>query len=164
MLSVSLVLLLSLPACTGYSSFRHDPFRDSLSTPASETPTKTPILSDTSSRTEVKSETRINIESLGDSSKTVSGIEVMWEIPNKEVDGFILRYGFSKNNLSKEVHLKRTELETYTDQEFGEVFRYILQDIPSAQSIYLQLANKIGDQVSPFSEVFELKGEKKGPS
>ena len=125
--------------------------------------TDEPVLAESSKRIARRKESSpVAIESSALSE--ASSVEVIWEVPSKEVEGFVLRYGYSRENLSQEIRLRRDEVESYTDQEFGRVYRYILRDIPSTKPLYLQLANTIGEQTSSFSEIFELRAEKKGPS
>lgn len=176
-------LLSIIPYIQGCSAFGSgsswDPFRGTptsssdeasiLATNSTQTSTpdgefnEEPILADSSKRIARRKESSpVAIES-SDLPEATS-VEVIWEVPSKEVEGFVLRYGYSRENLSHEIQLRRDEVESYTDQEFGRVYRYILRDIPSTQPLYLQLANTIGDQTSSFSEVFELRAEKKGPS
>jgi len=84
--------------------------------------------------------------------KTAAGIEVTWEVPSDPVDGFVLRYGEDRSNLSKEATIFRSELREERDPQYGPVYRYILSDIPSSGSVYVSVAAFKGDTVSDFSE------------
>lgn len=84
--------------------------------------------------------------------KTKSGIEVTWEVPSDPIDGFVLRYGEDRANLSKEATIFRSELREERDAQYGPVYRYILSDIPSSGMIYVSVAAFKGDAVSDFSE------------
>lgn len=179
-LGAILSIIVCMPGCSAFGgSSSWDPFGSQASsssdntvaptTNSSDTPvpdgeaTDEPILADSSKRIARRKESSpVAIES--SALPEASSVEVIWEVPSKEVEGFVLRYGYSRENLSQEIRLRRDEVESYTDQEFGRVYRYILRDIPSTQPLYLQLANTIGEQTSSFSEIFELRAEKKGPS
>ena len=84
--------------------------------------------------------------------KTEAGIEVTWEVPSDPVDGFVLRYGEDRANLSKEATILRSELREERDPQYGPVYRYILSNIPSSGVVYVSVASFKGDTVSDFSE------------
>lgn len=81
-----------------------------------------------------------------------AGTEVTWEVPSEPVDGFVIRYGDDKENLSKEVTIFRSELREERDSQHGPVFRYILRNIAEDSQIYVAIAAFKGDTISDFSQ------------
>ena len=84
--------------------------------------------------------------------KKEAGIEVTWEVPSDPVDGFVIRYGEERTNLSKEATIFRSELREERDSQYGPVYRYILRDIPSSGQVYVSVAAFKGDVISDFSD------------
>jgi hypothetical protein len=84
--------------------------------------------------------------------KKEAGIEVTWEVPSDPVDGFVIRYGEDRTNLSKEATILRSELREERDSQYGPVYRYILRDIPSSGQVYVSVAAFKGDVISDFSD------------
>jgi len=81
-----------------------------------------------------------------------AGIEVTWEVPSDAVDGFVIRYGEDRTNLSKEATIFRSELREERDSQYGPVYRYILRDIPESGRVYVSVAAFKGDVISDFSD------------
>lgn len=84
--------------------------------------------------------------------KTAAGVEVTWEVPSDSVDGFVIRYGDDRANLTKEATIFRSELREERDAQYGPVYRYVLVDIPSSGQVYVSVAAFKGDTISDFSE------------
>jgi hypothetical protein len=84
--------------------------------------------------------------------KKEAGIEVTWEVPSDPVDGFVIRYGEDRTNLSKEATILRSELREERDSQYGPVYRYILRDIPSSGQLYVSVAAFKRDVISDFSD------------
>lgn len=84
--------------------------------------------------------------------KKEAGIEVTWEVPSDSVDGFVIRYGDDRENLSKEATILRSELREERDPQYGPVYRYILRDIPASGQMYVSVAAFKGDAISDFSD------------
>ncbi len=84
--------------------------------------------------------------------KREAGIEVTWEVPSDFVDGFVIRYGEDRMNLSKEATILRPDLREERDSQYGPVYRYILRDIPDSGRVYVSVAAFKGDAISDFSD------------
>jgi hypothetical protein len=84
--------------------------------------------------------------------KKEAGIEVTWEVPSDPVDGFVIRYGEDRTNLSKEATILRSELREERDSQYGPVYRYILRNIPDSGRVYVAVAAFKGDVISEFSD------------
>lgn len=83
--------------------------------------------------------------------QTESGIEVTWEVPSDPVDGFVIRYGEDKDNLTKEATIFKSELREERDSQYGPVYRYILRDASKTGKTYVAVAAFKGDVISDFS-------------
>jgi hypothetical protein len=86
----------------------------------------------------------------------MTDIELLWEVPAEPVDGYIVRYGNFREQLSVEKKVLVGELEKRDDPERGSVYRYVIRGIPSTQRIFLSVATFRGDAVSLPSRVFEV--------
>ncbi len=97
--------------------------------------------------------------------KKEAGIEVTWEVPSDPVDGFLIRYGEVRTDLSKEVTILRSELREERDAQYGPVYRYILRDIPESGRVYVAVAAFKGEVISNFSDaIAEATPLSKAPS
>ena len=83
-------------------------------------------------------------------------VEILWEIPQQPVDGFVIRYGFSRSGLDKTVKVKAMDIEKIDDPVHGPVIRYLLKDIPSDKRIYITVSAYSGDKESDASGMFEV--------
>lgn len=84
--------------------------------------------------------------------KKSAGIEVTWEVPSEPVDGFVVRYGESRSNLSKEMTILRSELREERDPQYGPVYRYIIRGIDGNSPVFVSVAAFKGTTLSDFSE------------
>lgn len=92
--------------------------------------------------------------------KKSAGIEVTWEVPSEPVDGFVVRYGESRSNLSKEMTILRSELREERDPQYGPVYRYIIRDVDGNSPVFVSVAAFKGTTLSDFSEaVSEARSE-----
>jgi len=82
---------------------------------------------------------------------TVDGIEVTWEVPSEETDGFIIRYGGDPTRMDSEVAVKNAELRREDDSQYGPVYRYVIVGVPSGKSLFVSIAARRGEFVSNFS-------------
>jgi hypothetical protein len=84
--------------------------------------------------------------------KTTSGISITWEVPSEPTDGFIIRYGDNRAQLSKEVVIMTSDLREEQDSVAGPVYRYIIKNVPRDKQIFVSIAAFKGGTVSDFSE------------
>jgi hypothetical protein len=80
-------------------------------------------------------------------------LEVYWRVPDIEVDGFVLSYGTKPDQLTERVRIEKDELRTLQDPTWGNVYRYVLLNIPKNEVVYFTLESFKGDQYSPPSSV-----------
>ncbi|MGI6681319.1 MAG: hypothetical protein ACOX3T_07560 [Bdellovibrionota bacterium] len=90
-------------------------------------------------------------------SLLISDVEVLWLIPNQEVEGFILSYGFDENNLNNKVQILTSELEVVSDPIYNRVYRYVLKNIPKDKKLFIQLTSFNNNEFSLPSKVFTLR-------
>lgn len=83
------------------------------------------------------------------------GIELVWKTPSEAVDGFIIRYGYSKDALNRTARLPISSLTSSQDIEFGSVYRYVIKPVEAGKIVYVSLASFKGENISEFSEVYE---------
>lgn len=84
--------------------------------------------------------------------QTESGIEVTWEVPSDPVDGFVIRYGEDKDNLTKEATIFKSDLREERDSQYGPIYRYVLRDVAKSGKVYVAVAAFKGDIISEFSQ------------
>ncbi len=83
-------------------------------------------------------------------------IEVIWEIPASPVDGYILKYGPTPENLSNSVEVQTATIEQINDPTHGKVYRYVLRNVPTEQKLFVSMASKKDGIASPFSAPFQV--------
>lgn len=88
-----------------------------------------------------------------------SEVEMVWEISQQPVDRYLIRYGFSRDNLDKEIRVSTQVLNTASDPQFGTVYKYTLKGIPRNESVFVSIAAENEGELSAPSEVFEVPPE-----
>lgn len=88
--------------------------------------------------------------------KPSSEVEVIWAIPQEPVEGFIIRYGYTRDNLEKLVKVDAKKLQRYDDPKYGFIYRHIIRNLENSKSIYVTLAAYNGDKESEPSNIFEV--------
>lgn len=87
---------------------------------------------------------------------TQSTVEITWVAPERAIDGYILRYGFSQNQLNLERRLRWSDLLVTSDPTHGKICTYRLEALPGEKTIYLTLAEENGGRQSAPTDVFEV--------
>ena len=121
-----------------------------------------PSKSDPSVATSVNSGTTVEIDALkprstSNDNTAPNAVELLWQIPTQPVDGFVIKLGYSRDHLDKELRVTTSALERFEDPKHGYVYRYVLSDIPRTHPLYVTIAARRGDAVSAPSEIFELQ-------
>jgi hypothetical protein len=80
-------------------------------------------------------------------------IEILWKIPQEEVEGFIISYRIGQSGKPLQEKVYAENLEKFDEKSVGFVYRYVVRDIPSSHTVYATIASFRGDQVSSPSEV-----------
>lgn len=88
---------------------------------------------------------------------TPKGVEIIWAIPSEPVEGYIIRYGLSRDSLSQEKKIEVAKLERFEDPQFGYVYRTTIDEAPQ-QNMFVSLVAYNGTKLSAPSPVFEVKG------
>lgn len=105
----------------------------------------------------------VRIESITNSKKSevkdpyLNKVEVSWVVPKVKVDGFILNYGFSKTTQEKEVKILLKDLKRAKDEEHGDVYKYVLNEIPKDKEVFVRISAFLGEEVSEPSDVMKVK-------
>jgi|GEM_PF-6003097 len=86
----------------------------------------------------------------------ISDIEIVWEVDTDNADYYWIRYGFNPDNIEYTLKLDPSELKREQDPELGELYIFLLKDIPTSTAVYVQVASELDGVVSPFSRVFEV--------
>ena len=89
--------------------------------------------------------------------ESTTGVEVLWEIPQEAVDGFVVRYGYDRSHMDHELKLTKADVSEVNDPEFGRAFRYVIQPTASEKPLFVSIASYKGELISDFSEVIEEK-------
>ena len=142
--SISLVAMLCAVSGCSYIQNASDKLFGEKKAPPAEEQTQPPV-------EETNSSAKIS------RPPTTQGIEVLWEIPKEDVDGFIVRYGFERLHMDHEIKLSKADVAEVNDAEFGKAYRYVIQPTPADKAVYVSIASFKGELVSEFSEVIEEK-------
>ena len=112
----------------------------------------------TESVTEPEPQERVSVpvEKL-DRRPVKSGIEILWQIPQKAVEGFVVKYGFSSEDLKYAVKVPAAEIEKFEHPVHGFVYRYLLEDIPEDEKVYITVSAYEGALESEPSAIFVVK-------
>jgi hypothetical protein len=81
------------------------------------------------------------------------GVEVTWDVPEESVDGYIIYSGTEENVFDSEIHVKLAELQTLLPNKYS----YIIAPVNPEKPLYVAIAAKKGESVSPKSEAQELR-------
>ena len=84
-------------------------------------------------------------------------VEIIWEIPKKAVEGFVIHYGTNGKQLSEELQVLSAELEKFDHPEFGPVYRYYLRNQAPNASLFVSISAFDENGVSDPSAVMEVK-------
>ena len=102
----------------------------------------------------------VSIENLeAGRSRTISDVEIVWQIPDESVEGYLINYGFETNNLEKIIKIKTSSLERFQDNKYGAVYRYVIPSIPLNKTVYITISAFNGDNISEPSKVFKVSAE-----
>lgn len=144
------IILIPSIFCMGCSSTSPTVFDGSFTSPAADA--KGP----NAPETEV---TNVTIKPLEgkDKEEAKTDIQITWKAPNTPVDGFIIRYGDNKENLSQSKKVLIPALDLVKDPEKGELYRYRLKSPPQEDPLYIRIASFVGEVVSEDSALIEVK-------
>ncbi len=104
---------------------------------------------------------RVEVDKLVPPEREDTLVEIIWEIPEEPVDGYLIHYGVAPHALHKTIRIMVVQLETYDDPRFGKVYRYVLSDAPSNRPVYVALSSIRAQEISEKSPVFKVEPVKK---
>jgi len=87
----------------------------------------------------------------------VSDVEILWEIPNKPVDGFVIRHGYSRDNLENSARIAAGDVEKVEDPVHGTVYHYLLKNLPPDKKVYITVSAFVGSAESAPSTTLEVE-------
>ena len=97
----------------------------------------------------------VEVQALDTGRKT--DVEIIWQVPTEQADSFEIKYGFDRERLDQRVEVKSEQLEKYTDPEYGQVYRFVLQDVSPDRDVYVAMSTIAGGQTSPPSTIYQAK-------
>lgn len=104
--------------------------------------------------------TKVGVEDFEVSKdRTISDIEVIWQIPEETVDGYLITYGYEPENLDQQVKLQAQSIEKFEDKHHGFVFRHVLSGIPLSKTVYISISAYNGNVVSGPSKTFKVTSQ-----
>lgn len=88
-----------------------------------------------------------------------SDIEVVWLVPEQEVDRFVIEYGFKQHKLDQKVELEPRQLQITNDPKYGRAYRYLLHNLPKKQEIFLMLRSVKGEMRSDPTPIVSVEAQ-----
>ena len=82
-------------------------------------------------------------------------IEVLWKPAQHRVDSYLISYGFAPNALAHSQQLRPYEIETNYDPMQGKQYKYTLNNIPSATSVFLKVFAVVDGHHYPLTKIIE---------
>lgn len=134
-------------------------FGCSLVEPKPSSPDSAAVRPESSETASVPRTTSVPIEGLSPQKPKYSNIEVVWAVPAEPVEGFVIYYGLSRDNLEFKVRVAAESLEQTQDNERGLVYRYVVRDVAADKPVYLAISAYSGDKASPLSEIREIAAQ-----
>ena len=126
--SLIAVLLCALCSCSVFQDSSNDPYKE-IREQRQKQRTTQPIINE--------EETNVKIEDLVDEEHAaLSDVEILWKIPEFKLDGVIIRYGSSPDELTETVSLPIEDIRIVQDPKYGPVMHYIVRDVPINQQIF----------------------------
>lgn len=87
-------------------------------------------------------------------------VVIKWLVPEAELDGYIIRYGFSATSLEYEERLNWKSIPTLDDESRGKIFVHNLVGLPTDKTIFVSLAGIKDDKVSKPTPIFSVNPTK----
>ncbi|MBX7138222.1 MAG: hypothetical protein K1X83_09575 [Oligoflexia bacterium] len=99
--------------------------------------------------------TAIQVEKV-EQQKDRSDVEILWAVPDEALEQYVIRYGYTREKLDFELRLRTAQIEKVNDPKHGEVYRYILENIPKDRELFVSLGGEKNGVLSAPSEVMTL--------
>ena len=101
-----------------------------------------------------ENESNVEIEDLvDDEHAALSDVEILWYIPEIKLDGVIIRYGYSPDELTETVKLLLGDIRIVQDPKYGPVMHYIVRAVPIDKQIFATITAYEGSDEFSTSEV-----------
>ena len=84
----------------------------------------------------------------------LTDIEIIWTAADDGADGYIVRYGYDKDNLNMTDKVSIGEVINIQDPTHGHIVKYIVRNIEASKKLYISVASyKDGTESIP-SQIF----------
>lgn len=80
-------------------------------------------------------------------------IQVLWQIPEEQVEGFILYHGKEPERLDQEIKIPVSQVKILHDPQHGRVFSYDISGLSPSETIYVAISAYNGEFISERSPV-----------
>lgn len=90
-------------------------------------------------------------------SSQLDEVELLWRIPEEEVDNFIIHLGYDKDLLNQELIINPSQTEKIEHPKYGLVYRYILAKQPKDKPIFITISSVKNTVVSAPTPVMEIQ-------
>ena len=117
---------------------------------------ETPRVAKITPRTPAPEPTTTDVPVVTRSVPELSDISLSWKAPDGAVDGFIIRYGSSRDTLASEVKVSIANLQATEDLNHDKVFTYLLRGVSRTKTIFVSIASYRGENLSPQSVITEV--------
>ena len=99
--------------------------------------------------------------SIPDVDSKSTKVELIWQMPQDPVDGYLISYGYGKETLDFKLKISADKLEKYQDPKNGFVYRYVLKDVSNTKNLFVAINAYKDNQVSSLSQIMEIPVNKK---
>jgi hypothetical protein len=80
-------------------------------------------------------------------------VELIWAIPEQPVDGYLISYGGSAENLDQEAFVESAQLQIVEHPSFGKVYRHLITQVPATGALFVSISAYRGNRLSERGEV-----------
>jgi hypothetical protein len=81
-------------------------------------------------------------------------VRISWKVPNKGIDGYVIKYGYKPDMLSEKVVIQKEQLILEKTKENGAVYSYFLSNVNPKKNLYFKLHAFTGKVNSPNTVVY----------
>ena len=84
----------------------------------------------------------------------LTDVELVWTAAEDGADGYIIRYGYDKDNLNMTDKVSIGEVINIQDPTHGHIVKYVVRNIEASKRLYLSVAAYKDDTESIPSQIF----------
>lgn len=86
-----------------------------------------------------------------------NSVEIMWVVPAEPLDGYLIRYGFERDNLSYQLRVRWGDLTIQDTPSHGKVFVHLIESVPGNKTVYMTLSGIKDGELSSPTDVIEVQ-------